>query len=106
MQVYKSVLPPVCVFGPRSKKWYVVADGVWHQTTRNIPWSELKNAWEKVTYGNPKTKSKEVLRYFVEGSRGNKYEVTDDQGNWKCSCPAYGFGSGRHCKHIISVFTK
>ena len=109
MTVYKSVLPPICVFGPHTKKWYVIADGVWHSVTRNIPWSDLEKMWEKITYSKlekPVAKTKEVFKYFVDGSKGNTYEVVNDEGFWKCSCPAHSFSKGKDCKHITSIKAK
>jgi hypothetical protein len=105
MAIYKSVFPPVCVFGPHSKKWYVIADGIWHQVSRNIPWQELEKMWEKITYSTSAkpTKQKEIKKYFVDGSKGNKYEVVNDDGFWTCSCPAHGFGRGKDCKHITLI---
>ena len=43
----------------------------------------------------------EVLTYDVVGSKGNTYMVTNDRGNWTCTCA--GFGFRRKCRHITEV---
>ena len=46
-----------------------------------------------------------ILRIEVEGSRGNKYVVSQRaKGNWACSCPGWKFQSPRRdCKHIRNI---
>ena len=46
------------------------------------------------------------FRYLLEGSKGNKYTIRNDEGIWTCSCPGHGFGRGKDCKHIISIKNK
>ena len=43
----------------------------------------------------------EVLTYDVVGSKGNTYMVTNDRGNWTCTCA--GFGFRRKCRHITEI---
>ena len=43
----------------------------------------------------------EVLTYDVVGSKGNTYTVTNDRGNWTCTCA--GFGFRRKCRHITEI---
>ena len=43
----------------------------------------------------------EVLTYDVVGSKGNTYTVTNDRGNWTCTCAAFGFR--RKCRHITEI---
>ena len=43
----------------------------------------------------------EVRTYDVEGSKGNRYTVTDHGGTWTCTCA--GFGWRRKCRHITEV---
>jgi predicted nucleic acid-binding Zn finger protein len=97
------------VFGPHSKKWYVIADGRWNEVDRNYDWEELSKLWEKIVYGpierNEKKKTK-AISYSVEGSRGNSYAVVNSGNIWTCSCPAHGFGRGKECKHILAIKSK
>ena len=45
-------------------------------------------------------------RKEVKGSKGETYEVHFGpshgpyQYDWECSCPAFKYGRGKHCKHI------
>lgn len=108
---FKSVYPPVCVHGPVSNKWYVITDGIWHQVSRNYPWSELQTMWEKVNLYVDKTKGKvnpkvDKQEWIVEGSKGKKYSVVNNGGYWSCGCPAHAFGRGKDCKHITQIKSK
>lgn len=42
-----------------------------------------------------------VQSWTVDGSKGNQYIVTNDDGKWSCDCVAGRFG--RHCKHVESI---
>jgi len=106
----KSQLPPVCFESPLSgKTWIVCTGGInssgWIEVDRWYGWAELESMWDKVTYGKPKEvqKSSEKKTYKVEGSKGNKYTIVNDEGIWTCSCPAHGFGRGNDCKHIKNI---
>ena len=44
------------------------------------------------------SQSPDVATYAVQGSKGNTYTVTNDNGAWSCTCP--GFGWRRKCRHI------
>ena len=101
--MYESFYPPLCVQGPVSGRWYVIADGKWHEVGRQIHWSELEKMWVKKKT-KPKTISKsEKITYKVKGSKGNTYKVVNDDGFWSCTCPAHGFGRGKDCKHIKQI---
>jgi len=39
-----------------------------------------------------------IRSWTVDGSKGNQYIVTNDNGKWSCDCVAGKFG--RHCKHV------
>jgi hypothetical protein len=106
----KSQLPPVCFESPLSgKTWIVCTGGInssgWIEVDRWYGWAELESMWDKITYGKPKEvqKSSEKKTYKVEGSKGNKYTIVNDEGIWICSCPAHGFGRGKDCKHIKNI---
>jgi len=104
----RSSLPPISFQGVHSKQWYIVTTGTgegWIKVDRSYSWAELEKMWEKITYSAPAkpTKQKELKKYFVDGSKGNKYEVVNDDGFWTCSCPAHGFGRGKDCKHIALI---
>jgi len=105
----KSQLPPVCFESPLSgKNWIVCTGGInssgWIEVDRWYGWAELERMWDKITYGvKPIVKSSEKKTYKVEGSKGNKYTIVNDEGIWTCSCPAHGFGRGKDCKHIKNI---
>ena len=42
-----------------------------------------------------------IQSYSVEGSKGDIYIVTNDDGKWACDCVAGRFG--RHCKHVDKI---
>ena len=108
---FRSFYPPLSYQGAHSGQWYVICssdgDG-WVKVNRQYSWSELEKMWDKVEYGPKKEtkKSSEKQTYKVEGSKGNKYTVINDEGIWTCSCPAHGFGRGKDCKHIIQIKNK
>jgi hypothetical protein len=104
----RSAFPPISFQGTTSKQWYIVTTGTgegWIKVDRSYSWAELESMWDKVTYGKPTEdkKSSEKKTYKVEGSKGNKYTIVNDEGIWTCSCPAHGFGRGKDCKHIKNI---
>ena len=104
----KSFLPPISFQGPTSKQWYIVTTGTgegWIKVDRSYSWAELESMWDKVTFGPTAEvkKNSEKKTYKVEGSKGNKYTIVNDDGIWTCSCPAHGFGRGKDCKHIKQI---
>ena len=42
-----------------------------------------------------------IQSWTVEGSKGDMYIVTNDDGKWACDCVAGRFG--RHCKHVDKI---
>lgn len=45
-----------------------------------------------------------VSKIVVKGDHENFYEITIDTNDGaQCSCPAYRFGNGKPCKHILFV---
>ena len=107
----KSFYPPISYKGAITNKWYVICssdgDG-WVEVNRQYSWSELEKLWDKIQYGTPKTMEKVVVKkeYKVKGSKGNVYNVENYNGYWSCTCPAYGFGRGKDCKHIKEIKNK
>lgn len=45
-----------------------------------------------------------VKTWTVEGSKGNSYVVTLDNGRYECNCPGYGFR--RQCKHVNQMMAE
>jgi len=41
---------------------------------------------------------------FVEGSKGQRYRLTEQDGQWQCSCPGYLYHGG--CRHIKDLTDK
>ena len=103
----KSHYPPFCFESPLTGKKYIVCTGAgsgWIEVDRWYGWVELESMWDKITYeAKPIVKSSEKKTYKVEGSKGNKYTIRNDEGIWTCSCPAHGFGKGKDCKHIKNI---
>ena len=104
---FRSFYHPISFKSTVSDQWYVVCtsdgDG-WVKVDRQYSINELEKLWDKIEYG---TKSKEPVKvkkeYVVAGSKGNKYKVLNNAGVWSCSCPAFGFGHGKDCKHIKEI---
>ena len=42
-----------------------------------------------------------IQTWTFEGSKGNKYTVTNDNGRYDCSC--LGFQFRRNCKHVVAA---
>lgn len=101
---FTSLYPPISYFGSVSKTWFIIANGQWHSVERQYSWKELKSMWQKIEYNTnyvSKTKNKQsISTHVVQGSKGNIYEVTNDNEAWTCSCPAFNYGNGSYCKHI------
>ena len=109
MMKFKSLYPPVCVYGDHSKSWYIIAAGNWHKVDRAYLWNEIEPMWEKIHSTKSEAKPKNIKvksEWKVNGSKGNTYLVVNDDGFWSCSCPAHGFGRGKDCKHIVEIRNK
>jgi hypothetical protein len=106
MTQYKSLYPPISHFSVTSQEWYIIAGGIWHSVDRRYSWPELESLWEKISFLKPASNDQkhiEPIRYTAEGSKGKTYEVVNDNNSWSCTCPAFGFSRGNHCKHIKSL---
>lgn len=111
-----SLLPPTSFQSTQNRQWYIVTTDPklgWVKVDRQYNWVELNSMWSKVIYKTAEVqtpkKVKKVLEkkiYKVDGSKGNRYTVTNANDIWDCSCPAYGFGRGRECKHIKEIKNK
>ena len=100
-----SFTQPIPYYSYQEKSWFVVcsSDGSgWVKVDRQYTQNEIAAAWEKLVYYKEELKTKREKRsWFVDGSKGKKYQVTVDEDSvWSCSCAAFGFGRGKHCKHI------
>jgi len=113
--IINSVLPPVCIQSVVNNQWYIVTTDSklgWVKVDRKYEWEELNKMWHKKTYGTTNKVVKEVKpkpvkqTYSVEGSKGNKYTVINDSAIWTCTCPAFGWGRGKECKHIKQIKNK
>jgi len=109
--IINSLLPPVSFQSVVDGQWYIATTDSklgWVKVDRKYEWEELDKMWRKATYGTSivrRAPKKVYIRkaYKVDGSRGNVYNVLNDGGNWNCSCPAYGWGRGKECKHIKNI---
>ena len=108
--IINSLLPPVCIQSVVNNQWYIVTTDSklgWVKVDRKYEWEELNKMWHKKTYDTKKVESKRIKAiYNVDGSKGNVYKILNDNGKWSCSCPAFGWGRGKDCKHIIQIKNK
>jgi len=101
-----SLLPPISFQSPVDGQWYIATtdkDLGWVKVERRYSWEELEKMWKKPTFKKNKEIISKKQTFSVEGSKGNKYTITNDKGIWTCSCPAHGFGRGKDCKHIKQI---
>ena len=104
----RSFFPPLSYKGDSSGRWYIICssdgDG-WIEVDRKYEWAELAAMWDKIEYTKSvKVKSDVKKEWKVNGSKKNSvYSVVNDAGYWSCSCPAFGFGRGKACKHIKQI---
>jgi hypothetical protein len=110
--ILKSFYEPTPYYSYQEKRWYLLcnSDGSgWVPVDKEYTRQEILKIWEKTVYQAKET-IKKVLKnkqtYFVDGSKGNKYEVVNDSGKWSCSCPAFGFSRGNQCKHIKQLINQ
>ena len=101
--VLESLYPPICIQGPVSNRWYIIAGGIWHEVERRYEWKELEKMWKPLSKLKVQPKTEVKKEWKVKGSKNNAYRVVNDGGFWSCSCPAHGFGRGKDCKHIIQI---
>jgi hypothetical protein len=104
---YESHYPLVCLQGPTTGQWYIIANGQWHGVNRKYKWEELEKMWIKVEYVKNEVTikaKKETQTWKVEGSRGNTYKVVNEGGSWRCSCPSGTYHRG-DCKHVKQIKT-
>ncbi len=103
IQKFKSYYPLVSVQGGMSGRWYIIANGIWHEVGRSYGWNELEKMWIPLKTKPKYPKSEPSREWTVEGSKGKTYVVKSDDGFWTCSCPAHAFGRGKDCKHITTI---
>lgn len=106
--IINSLLPPVCIQSVVDGQWYIATTDSklgWVKVDRRYEWAELSKMWQKISYGvTNKAEPKRIkTNYKVDGSRGNTYKVVNNGGVWSCSCPAFGWGRGKECKHIKNL---
>jgi len=108
--IINSLLPPVCIQSVVDGQWYIATTDSklgWVKVDRRYDWEELNSMWKKRTFDSVKVKPKPIkANYKVEGSKGNVYKIVNDGGIWNCSCPAFGWGRGKDCKHIVQIKNK
>lgn len=106
-----SLLPPVCIQSIVDGQWYIATTDPnlgWIKVDRKYNWEELKSMWKERAFTPKQAQINKSLNkpkqfFKVNGSKGNQYNITFDNGKWSCSCPAYGWGRGKECKHIKEV---
>jgi len=66
---------------------------------RNV--TEIKYLDGSIAVQTEYTAVPKIQSYTVEGSKGDVYIVTNDNGKWACDCVAGKFG--RYCKHVEKI---
>jgi hypothetical protein len=104
-----SLLPPTIIKSVTKEGWYILTTDKklgWIYTDVEYSLEEIHSKWvrdirpvEKVEKIEPTP----VEVFTVNGSKGKVYTVTKDKNKYSCTCPAYGFGRGRDCKHILGL---
>ena len=101
-----SLLPPVSFQSVTDGKFYIVTTDKklgWVEVDRKYSWEELEKMWVRPKSNFVKNKPIKSKSYSVVGSSGKIYKVVNNRSSWNCSCPAFGWGRGKECKHIKSV---
>ena len=95
----KVTWPPMLYTDTRGQKW-AVSGQHWVEVPDDMT---LDRVGEYMVVDDRFTPPQlaEVLTYDVIGSKGNTYTVTNDRGNWTCTCA--GFGFRRKCRHITEI---
>jgi hypothetical protein len=77
-------------------KRYAISGGVWIE----VPLDTTRDELDKyMVWDRPVIEDTKKLTWEVQGSKGNIYKVTFEEGTrWSCTCP--GFNWRRTCKHI------
>lgn len=69
-------------------------------STKGRKFKEIANRWRFTVDDRPDGRT-----WTVTGSRGDSYTVSEESGNWSCTCPASKWQKGE-CKHIQSLKAK
>ena len=95
----KVTWPPMLYTDTRGQKW-AISGQHWVKVPDDMT---LDRVGEYMVVDDRFTPSQlaEVLTYDVVGSKGDTYAVTNDRGNWTCTCA--GFGFRRKCRHITEI---
>ena len=95
----KVTWPPMLYTDMRGQKW-AVSGQHWVEVPEDMT---LDRVHEYMVVDDRFTPAQlvEVLTYEAQGSKGDTYMVTNDRGNWTCTCA--GFGFRRRCRHISEI---
>ena len=95
----KVTWPPMLYTDTRCQKW-AISGQHWIEVPDDTTFEDLAR-YMVVRQRSDTSPVAEVLTYDVVGSKGNTYTVTNDRGNWTCTCA--GFGFRRKCRHITEI---
>ncbi len=101
--VVHSYIPPIVFTSPTDPdKRFVIADGKWTEIPFHLGQKHIIHF--KKEYKNSKNEAfKNTFEQEVDGSKGKKYTVKNEDDRWSCTCPAFGWSGNSGCKHIKQV---
>jgi hypothetical protein len=100
--VHSFIVPIVFDSVQEPGKRYIIADGKWTEVSNNITWGSI-NWFQKPFKGGKNEAFKNTFEQEVDGSKGKKYTVKNEDNRWSCTCPAFGFSGNSGCKHIKQI---
>ena len=105
--IVHSYIPPI-VFDSIQEPGvrYVIADGKWTQIPNHLGQKHII-LFKKESKNSKNEAFKNTFEQEVDGSKGKKYTVKNEDDRWSCTCPAYGWSGNSHtCKHIKQIKTE
>jgi len=87
------------------KKYAITSEDGWVEVPNHFTYKDI--VWFRKEDRNTKNEAfKNTFEQEVDGSKGKKYTVKNEDNRWSCTCPAFGWsGNARTCKHIDKVKT-
>ena len=102
--IVHSYSPPIVFTSPlEADKRFVIADGKWTEIPLHLGQKHIIH-FQKDSIRSKNEAFKNTFEQEVDGSKGKKYTVKNEDNRWSCTCPAYGWSGNSHtCKHIKQI---